>query len=106
MARVPTEHDNRKVRSFLRKYTERGLHGQHPLIEDIIGIAIEETRPRTLSRATLMHILLECPVISTPAAATATDSQYAYSTLAAHAALARLVSREIADYLQRHERST
>jgi hypothetical protein len=105
LGRPAIEHDNIRVQRFLGSYLRAfELYEDHPQIDDILsGTLVLKTEgkssTRTLSRSTLFHILQRCRNITVKAADEATTGQYAYSTLAEYAALARVASKAIEGYL-------
>ena len=105
MSRPPNVHDNRKVRSFLEGYVSaRELCEDYPAIDDILSGALElktegDTSTRSLSRQVLFHILQQCPTIDVSSIKAATRVPYAYNTLAAYAAVARVVSKAIERFI-------
>jgi hypothetical protein len=79
---------------------------EYPQIDDIFSGILElmtvgNTSTRSLSRQTLFHILQGCPTIDVASIRKATHGNYAYSSLAGYAAIARVASKAIAGFIAR-----
>jgi hypothetical protein len=77
----------------------------YPQIDDIFSGVLElrtagDTSTRSLSRQVLFHILQQCRTIDVSSIRGATRTPYAYTTLAAYAALARVASKAIEAFIE------
>lgn len=101
MSNTPKTHNNTRVRAFLAGYVSmQELCEDYPPIDDIISGILElktegVTSTRTLSRQVLFHILQQCRTIDLSSVKGTTRVPYAYTTLAAYAALARVASKAV-----------
>ena len=98
---VPKVHNNTRARAFLAGYLSvQELCEDYPAIDDIFSGILElktagATSTRSLSRQVLFHILQQCRTIDVSSVKVATRLPYAYTTIAAYAALARVASKAI-----------
>lgn len=101
MSNTPKTHNNTRVRAFLAGYVSvHELCEDYPAIDDIFSGTLElktagVTSTRSLSRQVLFHILQQCRTIDVSSVKGAARLPYAYTTLAAYAALARVTSKAI-----------
>lgn len=95
------------VQTFLSSYYHVSeLCEEFPPVDDIFSGVLELKTPgvtstRSLSRQVLFHILQWCPVIDVDTVNTATNGQYAYTTAAGYAALARVASKALERFIAR-----
>jgi hypothetical protein len=102
---TPKTHMNMTVKAFLADYFHAGdLCAEFPQVDDIFSGALElkthgDSATRSLSRQVLFHVLQWCPVIDVESINEATNQQYAYRTLLAYAAVARVVSKALERFI-------
>jgi len=103
----PKTHDNERVQAFLQPYLKpHELCEDLPKVDDIFSGVLQlktagDTSTRSLSRRTLFHILQSCPSIDVASIDRAVDGRYAYNTLAAYAAAARVASKALQGLIER-----
>ena len=99
-------HNNRKVQAFLDGYVScHEACEDYPPLDDIFSGVLElktegVTSTRSLSRQVLFHLLQQCPTIDVSFIKAATRLPYAYTTIAAYAALARVASKAIEGFIE------
>lgn len=103
--RPPIEHDNRRVRDFVRAFESTAdIRESLPSLDDVLtGITHlqpegqDSTRP--LSKGSLLHVLQHCKTISTESVKAAIGPAYSLSQIKRYALAARVASKAIAHNL-------
>lgn len=103
--RPPMEHDNSRVRAFLRAFeSTTDIRENLPSLDDVLtGITYlqpegqDSTRP--LSKGSLLHVLQHCKTISTESVKAAIGPAYSLSQVKRYALAARVASKVIAHNL-------
>jgi hypothetical protein len=99
--RPAIEHDNRRVRLFLRAFDSNSdIRENLPTLDDVLtGIVRLQTEgqdsSRPLSRGTLLHVLQHCKTISTEAVQAAMGPTYSITQVKRYALAARVASKVI-----------
>lgn len=99
--RPAIEHDNRRVRLFLRAFDSNSdIRENLPTLDDVLtGIVRLQTEgqdsARPLSRGTLLHVLQHCKTISTEAVQAAMGPTYSITQVKRYALAARVASKVI-----------
>lgn len=99
--RPAIEHDNRRVRLFLRAFDSNSdIRDNLPTLDDVLtGIVRLQTEgqgsTRPLSRGTLLHVLQHCKTISTETVQAAMGPAYSITQVKRYALAARVASKVI-----------
>lgn len=99
--RPTIEHDNRRVRGFLRAFESTSdIRENLPSLEDVLtGVAHLQPEgqgsTRSLSTSILLHVLQHCKTISTESAQAALGPAYSLSQVKRYALAARVASKLI-----------
>lgn len=99
--RPTIEHDNRRVRAFLRAFeSTTDIRENLPSLEDVLtGVAHLQPEgqcsTRSLSTSTLLHVLQHCKTISTESVKAALGPSYTRTPITRYTLAARVASKVI-----------